>query len=123
MAVDYTISCCKGSASRAKCQIYLSISEVQPTFAESRVVQTIGKPLAIGQSGSHRSGKVWIYSGDLLLRSTHQQDNLLQATFRKDLMTSVHIRLLRCLEQYQTAQRAREFRALYLTVLMDIVLC
>ena len=38
-------------------------------------------------------------------------------------MTSVHIRLLRCLEQYQTAERAREFRALYLTVLMDIVLC
>ena len=34
--------------------------------------KTIRKPLAIGRFGSHRSGKVWIYSGDLLLRSTHQ---------------------------------------------------
>ena len=33
-------------------------------------------------------------------------------------MTSVHIRLLRCLEQYQTAQRAREFRYQYLDMLM-----
>ena len=63
---------------------------------------------------------MWIYSGDLLLRSTHQQDNLLQTPFRKDLMTSVHIRLLRCLEQYQTAERAREFQTEYIRVLVKL---
>ena len=28
-------------------------------------------------------------------------------------MTSVHIRLLGCLEQYQTAEQAHEFRLMY----------
>lgn len=32
-------------------------------------------------------------------------------------MTSVHMRLLRCLEQYQTAKRAHEFRTEYFYVL------
>lgn len=34
-------------------------------------------------------------------------------------MTSVHIRLLGCLEQYQTAQRAHEFRQRYFDVLVS----
>lgn len=33
-------------------------------------------------------------------------------------MTSVHMRLLGCLEQYQTAQRAHEFRQHYLDALI-----
>ncbi len=33
-------------------------------------------------------------------------------------MTSVHIRLLGCLEQYQTAQRAHEFQTEYFCALV-----
>ena len=61
---------------------------------------------------------MWIYSGDLLLRSTHQQDNLLQAPFRKDLMTSVHIRLLRCMREYHTAGESVIFEQRYLEALI-----
>ena len=48
---------------------------------------------------------------------THWRYILLQTPFRKDLMTSVHMRLFRCLEQYQTAKRAHEFRTEYFYVL------
>lgn len=35
-------------------------------------------------------------------------------------MTSVHMRLLGCLEQYQTAQRAYEFRLMYFGTLWEM---
>ena len=34
--------CCKGSANRTKNQIYLSFSEVRPTFGEARGILRVG---------------------------------------------------------------------------------
>ena len=97
------------------------MSASESHYPEStRIIPSIAsrKPPAIRRFGCHLGGKVWIYSRDLLCCSPHRKDELLQTPFRKDLMTSVHIRLLRCLERYQTAQRAHEFRHIYIDMLL-----